>query len=226
MINVLIAEDDFRIANIHERFLADIPGVALAGKALTGEETLRLLDEQSVDLLLLDIYMPDYLGTELIQETRRKQPELDIIVITAAQEKQFLEESLRKGVFNYLIKPVTLERFTEVLNDYKQRQSLLKSKDVIDQDVVDELFTTQAGKQNLPESLPKGIDPITLSKVVSIIEGGNQGWTAEEMGNKIGASRTTARRYLEYLVSIDKAEAEQEYGIVGRPERKYYSIDA
>jgi CitB family two-component system response regulator CitT len=41
------------------------------------------------------------------------------------------------------------------------------------------------------------------------------------MGEKMGASRTTARRYLEYITSTGEVTAELEYGIVGRPERRY-----
>ncbi|MGY4690633.1 response regulator [Salibacterium sp. K-3] len=225
MVKVVIAEDDFRVAGIHEKFVEKVEGVQVIGKTLNGEDTIQFLkNNDNVDILLLDIYMPDYLGTDLIQKVRDISPMLDIIIITAAQEKSFLEESLRKGVFNYLIKPVTLERFIEVISEYKERQNLLGDQDYIDQGVVDKLFSTPSGKLYLPENLPKGIDSVTLSKVARKMQKQDSGWTAEDMGHQIGASRTTARRYLEYLVSIEKVGIEQEYGMVGRPERKYYLL--
>ncbi|GGJ99315.1 transcriptional regulator [Lentibacillus kapialis] len=223
MIKVIIAEDDFRVANIHEEFLTKMDGIEVKGKALTGNETLHHVAETDVDLLLLDIYLPDYLGLDLIQKAREINPYLDIIVITAATDKELLESSLRKGVVNYLIKPVEIDHFKEVINNYKMRNTMLQQKDEIDQGMLNELFATtrKSNSQKEQAMLPKGIDTITLQKVKDYLSAEEKYWTADEMGKQIGASRTTARRYLEYLVSTDYAEVEQEYGVIGRPERKY-----
>lgn len=219
MINVLIVEDDYRIANIHGEFLKHIEGVQVIGKALNAGEALKLIKENHVDLLLLDIYMPDKLGTDLIDELRKQYRHLNYIVITAAKHKDFLENCLRNGACSYLIKPVTLERFTEAIENFKKRIKLLDSCEDVSQELVDHLFQNHPhGAQNMP----KGIDPFTLNKVIQIVEECKDGITTEVVGGKMGASRTTARRYLEYLVSIGKARAELEYGIVGRPERKYF----
>jgi CitB family two-component system response regulator CitT len=224
MISIIIAEDDFRIADIHEGFLEKMEGLQVTGKAINGEETLRLVRENDVDLLLLDIYLPDYLGTDLIQEIRKVKSELDIIIITAATEKHLLETSLREGIVNYLIKPVSMEHFTEVMNAYKHRKRLLHETDAIDQDLLDSLFTI-SDKKTKVDTLPKGIDRITFDKVKKYMEQDKEkAWTADEMGKRIGSSRTTARRYLEYLVSTNNVNVEQEYGIIGRPERKYYMV--
>ena len=68
LINILITEDDFRVAQIHEAYINKIDGMQVVGSAMNAEETLNLLSKQSVHLLLLDIYMPDRLGTELLHE--------------------------------------------------------------------------------------------------------------------------------------------------------------
>ncbi|MFC4557832.1 response regulator [Virgibacillus kekensis] len=224
MLNVFIAEDDFRIADIHEQFISKINGVRVVGKALNGEDTINALTEQPVDLLLLDIYMPDKLGVEVITELRTKGlKDIDIIVITAANERNFLEESLRSGVFSYLIKPVLLDKFVEEIERYKEYKKLLNSQDYVDQEFVDSLLITNSNEPQINEQQhPKGIDPLTLKKVTEIMDHLKDGITAEEIRMKMGASRTTARRYLEYLVSTGEINAELEYGVVGRPERKYY----
>jgi two-component system, CitB family, response regulator CitT len=223
MINVLIAEDDFRVASIHEQFLQRIEDVNLMGKSSNAKETLDLLNQhQNIDLLLLDVYMPDKMGTEILPIIRNLHPDVDIIMITAATEKKHLEESLRGGVFHYLIKPVTFEKFTETIEKYIEKKELLNSRNEVDQTIVDHYF---GGKQIQPVEkkihYPKGIDPLSLEKVRDIINRLDTGITAEEMGERMGASRTTARRYLEYLASTNEVIAELEYGIVGRPERKY-----
>ncbi|MFD1068121.1 response regulator [Oceanobacillus locisalsi] len=222
MIQIIIAEDDFRIANIHEEFLGKMEGVQVAGKTLTGEQTLSLTQEQKPDLILLDIYLPDYLGTELIPKLREVHPAVDIMIITAAKEKELLEQCMRKGISNYLIKPVSLERFTTVIQEYKKQKDVLQQTDYIDQDTVDELLFPSSNKQTEEADLPKGIDWITLQKVKRIMENAGKSLSAEEMGESIGSSRVTARRYLEYLVSEGVVKVEQEYGIIGRPQRRYF----
>ncbi|MEM1501815.1 response regulator [Domibacillus sp. 8LH] len=224
MIHVAIAEDDFRIASIQEEFLKQLTGFTLAGKALNAEDTLALLGKKRVDVLLLDIYMPDMLGTELLPIIKNRFPKTDIIMVTAASEKEMLEEALRYGVFHYLIKPVSLEKFTSVLNEYKKKKQLLQDTSQVTQDIVDAYFAGNA--QALPQAaqLPTGIDSVTLNRVSEVLENLRDGVSIEEMGTQIGASRTTARRYLEYLVTVGKCRVEHEYGIVGRPERRYFKV--
>lgn len=226
MINVLIAEDDFRVASVHEQFLQKIADVNLIGKSSNAKETLEMLKKhENIDLLLLDVYMPDKMGTEILPIIRKLYPEVDIIMITAATEKKHLEESLRSGVFHYLIKPVTVEKFTETIKKYIEKKELLQSRNEVDQTFADHYF---GGKLIQPVEkkihYPKGIDPLSLEKVREIISQLDSGITAEEMGERMGASRTTARRYLEYLASTNEVTAELEYGIVGRPERKYSKL--
>ncbi|MFK9090316.1 response regulator [Bacillus salipaludis] len=224
-IQVVIAEDDFRVADIHERFLRKFKDIDVVGKSLNGEQTLQLLKEKNPDLLILDVYMPDRLGSDLLPIIRESFPKVSIIMITAATDKVFLEKALSYGVENYLIKPVNREKFDEVILEYIKKHSLLSSNQEINQNFVDLLFhkgiNEKGGKST---GLPKGIDEITLGKVKDVLQKSIKGLSAEEVGKGIGASRITARRYLEYLSSIQEVKAEVVYGIVGRPERKYYPL--
>ncbi|WP_455663265.1 response regulator [Pradoshia sp.] len=220
-LNVAIAEDDFRIAQIHEEFLAQIKGAHLVGKAMNAAETMNLLEKQPVNLLLLDIYMPDKLGTELLIELREKHPAVDIILITAAKEKEYVMEGLKFGVEHFLIKPVSMELFVETIERYKERKQFLNSLSELDQEVINRVFKNRKDKQ-VREELPAGIDYLTLRKVSEILQKEKKGLTSDMVGEKMGASRTTARRYLEYLVKIGEVEVEQAYGGVGRPERNYH----
>jgi two-component system, CitB family, response regulator CitT len=224
-IKVAIAEDDFRIADIHEKFLMDFKEFQVVGKALNGAEALQLLELEQPDLLLLDVYLPDMLGAELLPIIRERFPKMGIIMITAATDKDFIEKALSYGVENYLIKPVSRERFNEVISEFLKKHSLLLSDQEVNQAYIDFLFGK--GKQEgigRGTGLPKGIDEITLGKVKAVLFEKRKGLSAEEVGKEIGASRITARRYLEYLSSIKEAKTEVVYGIVGRPERKYFPV--
>lgn len=224
MLKVAIAEDDFRVAELHEKFLSKINGVELVGKAKSGRETLELVNRVSIDLLLLDIYMPDMLGIDLIEIIKKKNPKIGMIMITAANEKSMVETALQIGVFDYIIKPVKIERFIAAIERYKYAKYQLEDQQEIEQAVLDHYFGYIHQQAAPSKSTPKGIDPLSLEKVKTIMSSYTLGMTAEEMGEKMGASRTTARRYLEYLISIGEGKAELEYGIVGRPERVYYLI--
>ncbi|WP_026695402.1 response regulator [Peribacillus kribbensis] len=220
-----ITEDDFRIADIHEKFLLEYKEFQVVGKALNGLETLHILRTHQPDLLLLDVYLPDMLGTELLPAIREEFPKMGIVLITAATDKTVIEQALSYGVDYYLIKPVNRGRFDEVISGFIKKHSLLRSNQEVDQAYVDVLFgqgkKERAGKI---QGLPKGIDEITLGKVKGVLLEKGKGLSAEEAGKEIGASRITARRYLEYLASVQEAKTEVVYGIVGRPERKYFPV--
>lgn len=221
-IKIAIAEDDFRVADVHEKFLEKISDVEVVGKALNADQTLELLDTGKVDLLLLDIYMPDQLGIDIIPAIRQNYEDVDIIMITAATDKAFLERAIKNGVQNYLIKPVTIDRFINTIEKYIQNRNLLQNNEEVNQSVVDKLFKNSEEKRIENEQiLPTGIDAKTLNNILEVLKNNRGGLSAEEIGEKMGASRTTARRYLEYLISIDECRSEVKYGAVGRPERKY-----
>jgi CitB family two-component system response regulator CitT len=226
IIKAVIAEDDFRVAHIHEKFLSQFNEIEVVGKALNAKETMKILREKQPDLLILDIYMPDRMGTELLADIRPLCPHMDIMIITAATDKAFIEKALHFGVDHYFIKPVTMEHFCQVIEDYLKNRQLLQTNTAINQELADRLFRRGFLQKATKETvLPKGIDEITLEKVKSVLQS-DEGLSAEQVGHLIGASRTTARRYLEFLISVGECKAEAVYGIVGRPERKYYKISS
>ncbi|ANU09802.1 Response regulator [Planococcus antarcticus DSM 14505] len=220
MIKVYIAEDDFRVANIHEQFLQKIPEVQLLGKAGNCKETLKAVKKHKIDLVILDNYMPDGHGIDLIDDIYSLSPQTDIILVSAENDKAYVETAIRKGVKGIIIKPATLERFVSTIIKYMENKKNLQHANQIDQDFLDDFFGV--GRIQKPAVVAKGIDPLTLQKVRDVLMDHSSGITAEKMGEQMGASRTTARRYLEHLVAIDECFAELAYGIVGRPERHYY----
>ncbi|MGO4888195.1 response regulator [Anaerobacillus sp. MEB173] len=226
MVNVLIVEDDFRVANINKQFINKVDGFNVIGITSTGEETLEFLKSNAElpDLLLLDVYIPDVTGLDLLWNIRRLYRSMDIIMVTAAKEVETIEEALRGGITDYIIKPVDFERLRLTLERYRESRMLLRTKQEISQSEVDRIRGGVSTTHSTLEygELPKGIDRLTLDKVITILKKNNeQGFTAVEMSKHIGASRSTARRYLEYLVSTGQVKAELIYGDVGRPERRY-----
>ena len=160
---------------------------------------------------------------EFLKQTRRQLKQVDVIPITAAKEVHLFNEALHGGVFDYIIKPVVLSRFQTTLQRYRQTKNQLSNIDQLDQHDVDRALNS--GRSELHESpeLPKGIDGLTLEKVQHVFSvRQDSSLTSEEVSSLIGASRTTVRRYLEYLVSQTILDVDVNYGGVGRPERRYF----
>lgn len=228
-IQVLIIEDDFRIAEINRRYVEKVEGYMIQEVVKTGEEALTYLKNctSRPQLILLDIYIPDVKGLELLWQIRHFYHEIDLIPITAANETVTIQEALRGGAFDYIVKPVDADRFAQSLERYKEYRKIFSAKETLSQSEID-VFTgiTNAGYPSYSSStnmnLPKGIDPITLNDIRQLLEADKEnGITAVELSKKIGTSRSTARRYLEYLVSAKEVHTTLKYGTVGRPEREY-----
>lgn len=222
-VEVLIVEDDLRIVDINRRFVSKVDGFEVIATATNGAEAKELLALTHPHLVLLDVYLPDMLGIDLVWHIRQHYRDVDIIMITAAKEMDMVQKALRGGVFDYIVKPLVFERFRERLENYREHVLQTKRAGELDQELIDRILTRSriSGRQR-ETAVPKGIDLLTLEKVLEAIRRtGDKGVSAEEIGKEIGTSRTTARRYLEYLVQEKKARPELIYGTVGRPERKY-----
>ncbi len=227
-IRVLIVEDDERIAEINRRFVEKVPGFAVVGIATDEPQALELISVLEPDLVLLDIYFPETSGLELLRTIGQRHRQADVIMITAAKEVEAVREAIRGGVFDYLIKPVLFSRMQETLQRYdlfhRTIKQLRQANVSIGQDEIDCLLQGSAKKEapGTGALLPKGIDKLTLDKIVQAISEANAPLTAEETAKRVGVSRSTARRYLEHLAAEGKLRADLAYGDVGRPERVYF----
>ena len=223
-LRVLIIDDDIRIAEIHRRYVEKTQGFEVVGIANNLEDAQSQLDVLEPDLLLLDIFFPEGNGLEFLKKARMHNQQVDVIPITAAKEVHLFNEALHGGVFDYILKPVVFARFQATLERYKQTKNQLSNIDQLNQSEIDiALQTVRSGDLREFSELPKGIDRLTLEKVQHVFSSlQGSGLTSEEVASQIGASRTTVRRYLEYLVSQIILDVDVSYGGVGRPERRYF----
>ena len=226
MIRLVIAEDDTRIAEIQRRFVERIDGFETVGVAHTTTDAKDLVEVLQPDLLILDIHFPGGNGLDLLRELRANNSATDVVLVTAAREVDVLTSALRCGVFDYIVKPLVFERLSETLENFRQHLARIQSLDALSQSDVDRLLPRSSASTVAGEArrLPKGIDALTLEKVRQVLRdhSGSDGLNAEAVGEKVGVSRTTARRYLEHMVSEHELFADVSYGTVGRPERRYF----
>ncbi|NIY88064.1 response regulator [Vibrio campbellii] len=220
---VMIIEDDIAIAELHHKYLSQLSGLEVVSIATTRMEAEMQLEVLKPDLLLMDVYLPDGTGLEILNTLRTNNQTCDVILITAARDVDTLQQAMRGGVVDYLLKPVMFPRLEAALQKYISQRQQLDVAESLDQNLVDKMLQSSVSAENTPQRLPKGIDGVTLDKIRGLF-GGEVMFTADEAGEKIGASRTTARRYLEYLISSGELEADLNYGTVGRPERCYKKV--
>ena len=220
MIRTLVVDDDYRVADLHCAYVERVAGFEVAGKVHTGAAAVNSVDQLRPDLVLLDIYLPDMSGLEVLQQLREEDhPPVDVISITAAREVESLRAAMRGGVVHYLIKPFLFAAFEEKLLSYATAHARMTRIGRAEQGDVDRIFGALRTASNEP--LPKGLSDTTLDLVLQALRGSTYGLAATSVADVAGVSRVTARRYLDHLCRLGKAELTMRYGGPGRPEHRY-----
>jgi len=224
-IDLVLVEDDPMVMEVNEGFIKRIGGFRICGKAKTGKRALEIIQELRPRLVILDIYLPDFNGIQILREVRRQGIPTDIILITAAQDVATVQAGLRFGVVDYIIKPFKFERINTALNNYRTYSEQFRNRGEMNQEDLDRLIKILPSQENpsnrIREELPKGLREITLQQVYNFLKESRVGLSAEVVAEGVGLARVTARRYLEYLEKNERVILETQYGSVGRPINKY-----
>jgi len=218
MRDVLVVDDDFMVAEIHRRFVEQVDGFRAVGVARTGAEALSAARELRPQLILLDVYLPDMTGLEVLRRLRADGDRVGVIMITAARELDTVSGALDGGAADYLIKPFEFDQLKTKLEAFATRADALESADGVDQSMIDSLFGGTAVTPQ-KEVLPKGLGAETGQLVLDAVRNAGE-VSAAECAEQVGISRVSARRYLEHYLSTGALEIRLQYG-VGRPERRY-----
>lgn len=222
-IRVLVVEDDPVAADAHALYVSRVPGFAVAGVAHTRAEAGRALDRLEVDLILLDLYLPDGHGLALLRALRGAGHSTDVFAVTSARDLTVVREGVALGVVQHVLKPFTFPTLRDRLRQYAEFRHSTGGGDggeASSQAEVDRALSALRAPR--PATLPKGLAAATLDAVTGALRtAGEGGLTASAAGESVGVNRITARRYLEHLVDSGRAERRPQYGQVGRPEFCY-----
>jgi response regulator of citrate/malate metabolism len=224
VIRTLVVDDDAMTASIHRSYVERVPGYEVVGEAHTGREALDGARKLRPDLMLLDIYLPDMNGLEVLRALREPHaPHVDVIAVTAAKDVDTLRTAIHGGVIHYLVKPFFFDTLRERLEGYAALHGRLERLRDPDQHDIDHVFSLL--RSHGRHGLPKGISAPTLEIVVESLRQAAGEVTAVELAGATGISRGTARRYLEYLALTGAVELSLRYGTAGRPEHRYRWAD-
>jgi response regulator of citrate/malate metabolism len=210
---------------VHAGFVSALDGFEVVGSASSGAQALAEVDRLRPDLVLLDVYLPDMTGLEVLRRLRASGSAVDVVVISAARDVESIRSALHGGVLHYLVKPFDRRAFETRLRDYAALRGELQELEEAAQPDVDRVFgMSRGGAQPSTVQTPKGIAPETLDLVRKTLdEVGPDGLSASECSERTGLARVSARRYLEQLVAQQEADVRQRYGTAGRPERRFTS---
>jgi response regulator of citrate/malate metabolism len=225
MIRTLVVDDDFMAVSVHRDFVARIPGFEVVGEATNGREARELVERLRPDLVLLDIYLPDENGIELMRKLRADDsPRVDVIAITSAKDVDVLRDAMQLGVVHYIVKPFTFATFRERLDTYAAARQRLSGMRQADQRDIDRLYGLL--RTSGDASLPKGISPPTLTVVANLLRESDQAISTAEVAARAGISQGVARRYLRFLTDSGAVDFTLRYGAAGRPEHLYHWLAA
>ncbi|MCD2443761.1 response regulator [Agromyces sp. SYSU K20354] len=219
-IRVVIVDDDFAVAHVNRAFVDARPGYTVVAEAHTGSDALAAIAAHRPGLVLLDVYLPDLGGLDVLRRLRAAGDDVEVIAVTAARDLDTVRQARLLGVRHYLVKPFSGASLGERLDEVRRGIAADRAapRTTLDQRAVDQVIGVSPVHR---ASLPKGLSAVSLQRVSEGLSECATDASAAEIAESLGMSRVSARRYLEHLVATGVAEVAPRYGSAGRPEHRY-----
>jgi response regulator of citrate/malate metabolism len=217
MIRTLVVDDDFRVAEINAAYVERMPNFSVVAKSHTAAEAETAIGDLRPDLVLLDLYLPDEHGLDLLRRIRSLAAPPDVIVITAARDGDSIRAAIQLGAVHYLVKPFSFERLAEQLSAYRAMHTSVSRLAEASQEDVDKIYALLRPLNRTP----KGTSEPTVGAVLQSLRDAGIALTAGELADRVGISRPTAQRYLTHLLNAGLLDRELQYGTTGRPSHRY-----
>jgi response regulator of citrate/malate metabolism len=221
MIRTLIVDDDFRVAHLHAEVAGRLPQYEVVAVTHTASAALDAAGRHRPELVLLDLYLPDASGLEVLIRLRALHEPPDVIVLSAAQDMASVRKAMRHGALHFLVKPFDLDTLRDHLGRYAHLHARRSIERMIDQEEIDRLFSLMRRATETHGRLPKGQSPATAKLILGALSDAGEAQSAGELAERVGISRATAQRYLSSLAEAGRVRLRLRYGSTGRPEHRY-----
>jgi response regulator of citrate/malate metabolism len=222
VLRVLVVEDEPVAAEAHTAYVGRVPGFAVAATVGTMQAAMRVLQDRRIDVVLLDMNLPDRHGLDVVRAMRAAGHAADVIAVTSARDLEVVRAAVSLGVVQYVLKPFVFATLQERLLAYRAyRDQVTTGAQVGTQAEVDEVLAGARTATGARLRLPKGMAEELLARVSRALRQADGGLSASELALELGVSRVTARRYAEYLSESRLAARRSRYTGSGRPEVEY-----
>jgi len=223
MIQVLLVDDDALTLELHRTYLERLGGFRVVAECTGARAAVTAILErppaEGIDLVLLDVTMPDGTGLDVLRHVRARAADVDVIAVSGVRDAEVVRQMVGLGVAQYLVKPFAFAVFRERLEQYRAyRERARDASGPATQSEIDAMLS--ALRPASPLALPKGLAGETLERVTIAVRTDGP-LSAAETAARLGMSRVAARRYLEHLADSGRVERSPRYGTPGRPETEY-----
>lgn len=168
-LSLLVADDEEKTRRILELNLQHSYDLSLAEN---GAEALRLLQERHIDIVLTDLKMPDVDGAVVLQEVRKGNHPIPVIIMTAFGTIENAVAMMKEGAFDYIVKPVNLDQLDAALTRARQHVLLLRENEQLRAQLrsisgVTNIVTASANMQ----AVLKSVQQVAATDITVLIEG-------------------------------------------------------
>jgi len=174
---ILLVEDTLPLAKLYEAYLTDA-GYTVATE-MTGLGAITWLKEQAPAAIVLDLLLPDVNGLEVLDQARKLYPHLPVIVATINNSVDVAVEAMRRGAYDFIVKPFPAARLTTTLVNALDHKALSSEVHEWRQAVGQEKFHNFIGRSPLMQAVYRTLDAVAPSKASVFLLGENG--TGKEM---------------------------------------------
>ncbi|KJL36569.1 MAG: response regulator [Microbacterium ginsengisoli] len=222
VIEVVVVDDDYRVATVHAGFVDRVPGFRVVGMAHSAAEARRVIDEKRPHLVLMDIYLPDGDGLDVVRDLAAEAHAPSVIVVSAAKDVESIRTALRLGAVHYISKPFGFAALVERLIAFQRTLGEIAAlPEESTQDDIDRLFGALRPPEPAVRPRVPSMAPTVKLVFDRIAHSGVDGASAAQVAAEAGISRATAQRYLSQLEQSGHIVLTLRYGSTGRPEHVY-----
>ena len=190
MINVMIVDDQEIIIQGLKMILSQFENIKVIAVANTVEKALEKCSYESVDVILMDIKMPEINGIQGIRLIKNKYPDIEIIIFTTFKDDEFIQKGLAYGASGYLLKDATPD---EIKNSIEE---IYNGGAVIESSIAKKLIKSMSHKE-ISSTEVNQLTPRELE--ISILVG--QGLNNKEISKTLFLSEGTIKNHLSNIFS-------------------------
>lgn len=166
---ILVVDDENGVRQSFYILLKDLYKVVLAG---SGEEALALFASHRIDLILLDIRLPDVNGIDLLARFKALDPQIEVVMITAVNDVQTAVKSIKSGAYEYIGKPFNVDEILAVIVRALEKRQLVRQVRYLKGELArHHLFEKMVGKHPTMKKLFSQIEAVSATDATVLLQG-------------------------------------------------------